>query len=112
MVDSAVIPPRVAEPPEPPSTGASLDFGAALGMVRAGGRAARAGWNGKGMWIALSPGFELFGDQVFSEAVAKDINQGTGVFRPYLIMKTVDGEYVPWVASQTDILAVDWQPAP
>ena len=29
-------------------------------------------------------------------------------FRPYLMMRTADGEFVPWVASQSDLLADDW----
>jgi hypothetical protein len=28
---------------------------------------------------------------------------------PYLYISTVDGNKVPWLASQTDILALDWQ---
>lgn len=88
-----------------------LDFGAALDMIRAGGKVARAGWNGKGMWVALSPGFVLPASCVYSNAVAESIGTGVGVFRPYLIMKTVEGEYVPWLASQTDLLATDWRPA-
>ena len=88
-----------------------MDFGAALTDLRDGLRVARAGWNGKGMWIALSPGFELPAAAVFSEPIAEEITaQGTdGVFRPYLMMRTVDGEFVPWVASQTDVLADDWE---
>jgi hypothetical protein len=30
-------------------------------------------------------------------------------YRDYIAMKTVDENVVPWVASQTDILAEDWQ---
>ena len=50
---------------------------------------ARAGWNGKGMFITL----------VRPEA-ARHL--------PFLLMRTAYGEYVPWLASQTDILADDW----
>jgi len=27
---------------------------------------------------------------------------------PYIYMSTVDGKLVPWLASQTDMLAEDW----
>lgn len=30
---------------------------------------------------------------------------------PFLYMKTVDDQFVPWLASQTDILANDWEVA-
>lgn len=89
-----------------------MDFGQALAALKAGGRVTRAGWNGKGMWIALSPGFTLTADRVYSEPVAQAIDasiDGIGKFRPYLMMRTVDGEFVPWIASQSDLLAEDWQ---
>ncbi|WP_400183919.1 DUF2829 domain-containing protein, partial [Klebsiella pneumoniae] len=28
---------------------------------------------------------------------------------PYIAMKTADEKLVPWLASQTDVLAEDWQ---
>lgn len=28
---------------------------------------------------------------------------------PYIFMSTAQGDLVPWLASQTDILATDWQ---
>lgn len=79
-------------------------------MLKDGYRLARTGWNGNGMWIALSPGFTLEPDRIFSDQVRDEVRaQGTdGVFRPYIMMRTVDGEFVPWIASQTDLLAEDW----
>lgn len=74
-----------------PITGA-VDFGAALEELKRGGRVARLGWNGKGMWIALQPATKL-----------------SKMTRQYIYMKTVSGDLVPWVASQTDLLATDWQ---
>lgn len=91
-----------------------MDFGKALDVLRAGRRVGRSGWNGSGMWIALSPGFSIGPDRIFSEAVKEHVAamNRNGVFRPYLIMKTVDGEFVPWVASQSDILSWDWEEVP
>lgn len=74
-----------------PITGA-VDFGAALEELKRGGRVARLGWNGKGMWIALQAPTKL-----------------SKMTRQYIYMKTVSGDLVPWVASQTDLLATDWQ---
>ncbi len=67
------------------------DFGWALDQLRAGKRVTRAGWNGKGQWIAL---------QVPDEHSKMSL--------PYLYISTVDGKIVPWLASQTDLLADDW----
>ncbi len=33
----------------------------------------------------------------------------TPTFLPFIAMKTVDNGIVPWLASQTDILATDWE---
>jgi hypothetical protein len=66
-------------------------FGAVIDQLKSGRRAERRGWNGKGMWIELR--------------IPDDHSKMT---RPYIYMHTVDGDRVPWVASQTDILAVDW----
>lgn len=85
-----------------------MDFGAALAALKDGCTVTREGWNGKGMWIALSPGFSLTADRVFTPAVQEEIGENEGVFLPYLIMRTVDGTFVPWLASQTDLLAEDW----
>lgn len=69
-----------------------LNFGNALFCIKSGERAARAGWNGKGMYIELQNPTDL-----------------SKMTRPYIFMKTVDGQLVPWVASQTDLLAEDWE---
>ena len=76
----------------------TMDFGAALNVIRAGGKTHRSGWNGKGMWLALQkPGPE------------------TMMTHPYIYMEYPKGHKahpngcrVPWLASQADILASDW----
>lgn len=67
------------------------DFGWALSILKSGAKAARRGWDGKGMWICL---------QVPDE--------NSKMRRPYLYMKPADGDLVPWVAPQSDLLAEDW----
>jgi hypothetical protein len=69
-----------------------MDFSNALNLLRDGLRVARAGWNGKGMWIKLQ---------------RPDANSKMTL--PYIYMKTADDNLVPWLASQTDILADDWE---
>lgn len=68
-----------------------MDFSEALDNVKSGARIHRAGWNGKGMFVALAQTPET-----------------SFLTKPYLYMFTADGERVPWLASQTDILAEDW----
>lgn len=78
-----------------------MDFGAVLRCLKHGPdewRAWRAGWNGKGMWIQLQR----------PEAHSK-------MSLPYLYMEYPEGHpawpqgcRVPWLASQTDMLADDW----
>jgi hypothetical protein len=86
-----------------------VDFGAALNAVRAGKKIARAGWNGKDMYVVYQPGYPDGIGINANTAAATGIPQGTVCrFRPYLMMFTAQGDFVPWVASQTDILAEDW----
>jgi hypothetical protein len=76
-----------------------------------GKRVTRSGWNGKDMWICLSPGktgctpSDLWAPN--NSRFAEE-NGGTVDVLPYITMKTADNKIVPWLASQTDILAFDW----
>lgn len=86
-----------------------LDFGQALMEVRIGKKISRQGWNGNGMFVVYQQGYPNGIAINRNTAEATGIPEGTVMsFRPYLMMKTVDGEFVPWVASQTDLLAKDW----
>lgn len=90
--------------------GEFTDFGWALQKLREGLKVARRGWNGKGMFIVRQAGYP---DGI---PINANTSQATGLpigtvcrFLPYLMMKTVDGAFVPWFASQTDLLAEDWE---
>lgn len=91
-----------------------LTFGEALEALKAGMRIARAGWNGKDMWIALSGpldgrtiAFENFWSKPCSEFAR--YNGGSATVLPCINMKTADGKILMgWLASQTDMLADDW----
>lgn len=90
-----------------------MDFGDALAALRSGRKLSRAGWNGKGMYIVLQAGYPDGIPVNANTAAATGIPEGTVCrFRPYLMMFTADGEFVPWVASQTDLLADDWMVVP
>lgn len=84
------------------------DFGCALRHLKLGNRVTRKGWHGKGMWLALLKG----------ESWAKAVSTTTDFILPpdwayetlpFILMRTADGGLVPWLASQTDLLAVDWE---
>jgi Protein of unknown function (DUF2829) len=87
-----------------------MDFGKALESLKAGNKVQRTGWNGKDMWLAHQKGYPEGIAINQNTAEATGIRQGTVCkFLPYIMMKTVDGSFVPWLASQTDMLAEDWQ---
>lgn len=79
-----------------------MNFGDAIAALKAGSKVARSGWNGKGMWLELvnPESYDIY------SAVASN---GALELRPFIVMKTVDSHLVPWVASQTDMLAEDWE---
>ena len=75
-----------------------MDFGTALVELRRGNKVARSGWNGVGLWLELQ---------------TPDSNSKMTL--PYIYInyphdaKTTPGAKVPWLASQTDMLAEDWR---
>jgi hypothetical protein len=83
------------------------NFGNALLHLKQGGKVSRAGWNGKGMFLFLVPGSTF---KVNRAPLLGIYPEGTQInYRSHIDMKTVDGEVVPWVASQSDILSDDWE---
>ncbi len=92
--------------------GGGLDFGAAIAAMKQGKRVARAGWNGKGMWLALTPGSAIPADLARSGACKAQVEaEGVSevVILPHIDMRAADGSIViGWLASQTDMLAEDW----
>lgn len=75
-----------------------MNFGQALEWLKKGKAIYRAGWNGKGMWLLLQ---------------TPDANSKMTL--PYIYIEYPAGHpayplgsRVPWLASQTDILANDW----
>ena len=75
-------------------------FGDALQAMREFKRVRRAGWNGKGMSLGIAIG----GKGYTTAAYGRDVD-----LSPYIVMETANGDFVPWLASQTDILAYDWE---
>lgn len=74
------------------------NFGQALDSLKEGFKVCREGWNGKGMWLKLINNWN-----------GKIGNMPTDYeLLPWIGMKTADNKFVPWLASQTDLLAEDW----
>lgn len=69
-------------------------IGWAVKELQDGQRVCRSGWNGKGMWLELQ---------------RPDANSKMTL--PYVFMSTAQGDLVPWLCSQTDLLATDWESA-
>jgi len=74
-----------------------MNFGQALALLKNGDKVSRKGWNGKGLWIEL-----------------QRPDENSKMTLPYIFIsypedaKVTPGARVPWLASQTDILASDW----
>ncbi len=68
-----------------------MNIGQAITCLRSGFSVSRCGWNGADQKLTL-----------------QIPDKNSKMTLPYIYIKTVQGDLVPWLASQTDILAVDW----
>jgi hypothetical protein len=69
-------------------------IGWAVKQLQDGDRVRRSGWNGKGMWLEL-----------------QTPDEDSKMTLPYVYMSTAQGDLVPWLCSQSDLLATDWEEA-
>lgn len=84
-----------------------LTFSTALALLKDGKRLQRVGWNGKGMFVFLVPGSTF---KVNRPPLLGIYPEGTEInYHGHVDMRTADGQIVPWLCSQTDLLADDWQ---
>lgn len=85
------------------------NFGTALEILKRGGKVAREGWNGKGMFVVYQKGYPDGIPCNKQTAEAWSMNEGD-LFKcnPYLQIKQVDGSHSMWVPSIGDVLAEDW----
>jgi hypothetical protein len=84
-----------------------MNFGQALEILKSGGKVARSGWNGKGMFLFLVPGSTF---KVNRAPLLGIYPEGTEIrYHAHIDMKTAQDTVVPWLASQTDVLAEDWE---
>lgn len=69
-------------------------IGWAVKELQNGEKVRRSGWNGKGMWLEL-----------------QTPDDSSKMTLPYVYISTAQGDLVPWLCSQTDLLATDWEEA-
>lgn len=69
----------------------TLSFSDVIDSIKDGKRFSRKGWNGKGQYIEMQN---------------PDIN--SKMTEPYLYIKIINKNLVPWTPSQTDMFADDW----
>lgn len=83
-----------------------LTFGQAIEALKEGKKITRSGWNGKGMFLYFVPAASY---PPSTQVATDDFNGNNVPYRSYIAMKTAQGDVVPWVASQSDILEDDWE---
>jgi hypothetical protein len=84
-----------------------MNYSDALRALKDGKKLQRSGWNGKGMFVFIVPGSTF---TVSREPLLGIYPEGTVInYHAHIDMRTADGQIVPWLCSQTDMLADDWQ---
>ena len=84
-----------------------MNFGQALESLKQGKKVERPGWNGRGMFIFLVPGSTFTVNRLPLLGIYPE---GTEIrYHAHVDMKTAQGDVVPWLCSQTDLLAEDWE---
>ena len=86
-----------------------MNFSQALEFIKHGNKLQREGWNGKGMYLVYKKGYPE------GVPISENASEATGIprgtvckFQPYIMMYTTHDNFVPWVASQSDLLSDDW----
>ncbi len=87
-----------------------MDIGQAVRLMKQGSKFAREGWNGKGMYLVYQKAYPQ------GIAINQNTADATGLplgtvckFQPYITLRTADNSFIPWSASQADLLAEDWE---
>ena len=86
----------------------TMDFGYAVKMMKDGKRVSRIGWNGKGMFLYYVPENKYPASRNEHGTMIGVFENDMVPYGAYIAMKTAQNNVVPWLASQTDVLAEDW----
>lgn len=86
-----------------------MDIGQAVRVLRDGGRVARRGWNGQGMWLVLVPSstFTVEEGRPLGSAAPHLVGERVE-YREHIDIRTTSGRIGPWVSNSGDLLADDW----
>ena len=86
-----------------------MNFSTALDELKTGARITRHRWNAPGQFVVFQKGYPDGVAINANTAEATGIPEGTVcAFRPYLLLRTADGSFVPWEPTVSDVLAEDW----
>ena len=86
----------------------NFDFGKAISLLKEGNKVARSVWNGKGMFLYYVPANKYPASRNTLETLDGLFEDNMVPYGAYIAMKTAQNNVVPWLASQTDVLAEDW----
>jgi len=87
-----------------------MNFGEAIEAAKAGKKVARTGWNGKGMYAVVMPGYPEGIEVNEATQKAHNLPEGTKlVYRPYWQLYTAQQDVAMWAPSGSDSLAEDWE---
>lgn len=92
-----------------------MKFGEAITLLNAGHPVTRAGWNGKGMFLIRAGGYAVRAEDARSGGIiTTEFLKRRGLTHlnilPHIDMWTAQNTYLAgWLASQSDMLADDWQ---
>lgn len=84
-----------------------MNIGEAREAWKSGFKVTRNGWNGKSMFLFWVPGDTEMGATEFFDVTGKKI--GEYEMQGYVAMKTAQNTVVPWLCSQSDLDAEDWE---
>ena len=77
-----------------------MDFGEMLQWIKQNSKKAyRQGWNGKNQFIYYVPQGSY---KPYTKIAEQLVNE------PYIALKTIQGQVIPWTPSVSDVLAEDW----
>lgn len=76
----------------------NLSFADAFKLLMGGEKVARAGWNGRGQFVALAIGSRVWGRALGSDVVAS----------AHLVLRNTAGDLVAWLPSTGDLFGLDW----
>jgi hypothetical protein len=85
-----------------------MNFGQAIEAMKGGLLVARSGWNGKGMFLYYVPENKYPASRNTLKTLDGLFEDNVVPYGAYIAMKTAQNNVIPWLASQTDMLAEDW----